>query len=205
MPSPPFLDFNEALAAGEIVSVPLEKSYRLVNHGPTVLVSARHDGVENVMAAAWACGLDFSPPKVTVVIDKIAATRALITASGYFALQVPNVAQLQLTYDLGTTSLADDADKLAHAGAQLFDAPGHDVPLVQGCSAWLVCRRIPEAHIEDAYDLFVGEVVGAWANPQVFEEGHWHFDRAQPALRSLHYIAGGQFYAIGEALTAQVK
>lgn len=35
--------------------VPLDKAYRLINHGPTVLVSARHDGVENVMAAAWAC------------------------------------------------------------------------------------------------------------------------------------------------------
>ncbi|WP_158156817.1 flavin reductase family protein [Pseudomonas sp.] len=205
MPSPHCSAFDDALAAGHIVPVPLEKAYRLVNHGPTVLVSARHDGVDNVMAAAWACGLDFSPPKVTVVLDKIAATRALVIASGYFALQVPNVAQLQLTYDLGTTSLAEDAEKLAHAGAQLFDAPGHDVPLVQGCSAWLVCRRVPEAHIEEAYDLFVGEVVGAWANPQVFEDGHWRFDRAQPSLRSLHYIAGGQFYAIGESLTAEVK
>ena len=34
--------------------VPLDKSYRLLNHGPTVLVSARHAGVADVMAAAWA-------------------------------------------------------------------------------------------------------------------------------------------------------
>jgi hypothetical protein len=31
------------------------------------------------------------------------------------------------------------------------------------------------------------------------------FDTAEPALRSLHYIAGGQFYAIGESLMAKVK
>lgn len=31
---------------------PLDKSYRLVNHGLTVLVSAQHGGIVNVMAAA---------------------------------------------------------------------------------------------------------------------------------------------------------
>lgn len=34
------------------------------------LVSARHAGESNVMAAARACALDYSPPKLTVVIDK---------------------------------------------------------------------------------------------------------------------------------------
>ena len=45
-----------------ISPVALEKAYRLLNHGPTVLVSAGHDGVDNVMAAAWACALVFAPP-----------------------------------------------------------------------------------------------------------------------------------------------
>ena len=33
-------------------AVPLAKAYRLLNHGPTVLVSAAHAGDCNVMAAA---------------------------------------------------------------------------------------------------------------------------------------------------------
>lgn len=188
-----------------IVAVPLEKAYRLINHGPTVLVSARHAGVDNVMAASWACGLDFQPAKVTLVVDKIAATRKLIIDSGFFALQVPTVAQLQLTYDLGNTSLSKDPNKLGNAGAELFDMPEHGVPLVQGCAAWLICRRIPEPHIENTYDLFVGEVVGAWADSRVFDNGHWHFEQAEPDRRSLHYIAGGQFYATGQALNARTE
>ena len=66
--------------------VPLDKAYRLLNHGPTVLVSASHAGEDNAMAAAWACALDFAPPKVTVVLDKATRTRQLIEASGHFAL-----------------------------------------------------------------------------------------------------------------------
>ncbi|EOL8986890.1 flavin reductase family protein [Cronobacter dublinensis] len=179
--------------------VPLEKAYRLINHGPTVLVSARHDGVENVMAAAWACGLDFAPPKVTVVIDKIARTRELLERSGTFVLQVPTVAQREMTYQLGTLSLHNEPEKLRLAGAELIEMPGVDAPLVAGCSAWLACKLIPEPHNQQQYDLFIGEVTAAWADTRVFSDGRWHFEDAPAQMRSLHHVAGGHFYAIGDA------
>ncbi|ELY4519261.1 flavin reductase family protein [Cronobacter muytjensii] len=179
--------------------VPLEKAYRLINHGPTVLVSARHDGVENIMAAAWACGLDFAPPKVTVVIDKIARTRELLERSGTFVLQVPTVAQREMTYQLGTLSLHNEPEKLRLAGAELLEMEGVDAPLVAGCSAWLACKLIPEPHNQQQYDLFIGEVTAAWADTRVFREGRWRFEDAPAELRSLHHVAGGHFYAIGEA------
>src|SRR5690606_10321340 len=55
-----------------------DKAYRLLNHGPTVLVSAAHGGRRNIMAAAWAMPLDFKPGKVAVVIDKSTYTRTLL-------------------------------------------------------------------------------------------------------------------------------
>ena len=115
-----------------IAQVPLPKSHRLINHGPTVLVSARHGGVENVMAAAWACALDFAPPKLTVVLDKAAKTRELVEKSGLFAIQVPTVAQLGLTGAVGTHSLASEPNKLAVCGVQLFEMDGFDLPFVTG-------------------------------------------------------------------------
>jgi flavin reductase (DIM6/NTAB) family NADH-FMN oxidoreductase RutF len=186
-----------------IKPVELAKAYRLLNHGPTVLVSASHGGVENVMSAAWSCALDFAPPKVTVVLDKATATRPLVEQSGYFVLQVPNMAQLQLTYDVGHTSAVDTPDKLAKAGVQLFKVEGYDVPLVVGSSAWLICKVLPEPRNEQVYDLFIGEVVAAYADDRVFQNGHWTFENADPKWRSLHYIAGGNFYAIGEAVVAK--
>ena len=185
-----------------IAPVPLEKAYRLINHGPTVLVSASHDGTDNVMAAAWCCALDFAPPKLTVVIDKATKTRELVERGGSFVIQVPTVAQLQLTHDVGTKSLLQEADKLERAGVELFRMDGYDLPFVAGCSAWLACRLIPEPHNQKTYDLFIGEVTGAWSDTRVFSDGHWHFEDASPGLGSLHYIAGGHFYAIGAALEA---
>jgi flavin reductase (DIM6/NTAB) family NADH-FMN oxidoreductase RutF len=186
-----------------VAPVELKKAYRLLNHGPTVLVSARHDGVDDVMAAAWACALDFAPPKVTVVLDKSSRTRQLIEASGEFVLQVPTVAQLQLTHDVGSSSLSDVPDKLARAGVALFGMDGYALPFVSGCSAWLACKLVPEAHNQQAYDLFIGEVTGAWADTRVFRDGHWHFETADPAWRSVHHVAGGHFYAIGSPMSAR--
>jgi flavin reductase (DIM6/NTAB) family NADH-FMN oxidoreductase RutF len=56
-------------------AVELSKAYRLLNHGPTVLVSAQYENEQNVMAAAWACALELVPAKVTVVLDKSTKTR----------------------------------------------------------------------------------------------------------------------------------
>ncbi|WP_225774523.1 flavin reductase family protein [Pseudomonas sp. Marseille-Q5115] len=186
-----------------IAPVPLEKAYRLLNHGPTVLVSARHDGVDDVMAAAWACALDFDPPKLTVVLDKSTRTRSLVEQAGRFVIQVPTAAQAQLTHDVGNRSLNDDSAKLDRCGVALQAFEGHDQPFVNGCCAWLACTLIPEPHNQATYDLFIAQVTGAWADSRVFRDGHWKFEEADPALRSLHYVAGGQFYAIGASIVAR--
>jgi flavin reductase (DIM6/NTAB) family NADH-FMN oxidoreductase RutF len=136
--------------------VALDKSYRLMNHGPTVLVSAQHAGVTNVMA--------------------------------------------RLTYAVGSDSARDVPDKLARHRVRTFAAPGSELPLVEGCVGWLACRLMPEPHNQNQYDLFIGEVIGAWADNRVFRKGHWHFDDAPDALRTIHHVAGGQFLVTGEVV-----
>jgi len=188
-----------------IAPVALEKAFRLINHGPTVLVSSRVGKIDNVMAAAWACAMDFSPPKLTVVIDKATKTREMIEKSGYFGIQVPTVAQIQLSNQVGTLSLNDDAEKLKKAEVELFQFDGFDLPFVAGCSAWMACKVIPEPHNQETYDLFIGEVFGAWADDRVFKDGRWHFENADPSLRSIHHVAGGHYYAIGESFPPKKK
>jgi len=179
--------------------VALDQAYRLLNHGPVVLVSSAHEGRCNVMAAAWSCPLDFSPPKVTVVIDKATLTRELVEASGWLVLNVPSRASAALTLGVGSDSGKTVHDKLARHHVEIFAVPQSPVPLVRGCVAWLACRILPEPHNQRTYDLFIAEVVAAWADPRVFSQGRWHFEDAPDDLRTLHYVAGGQFYVTGTA------
>ncbi len=190
-------------------SVALNKAYRLLNHGPTVLVSAAHDGQRNIMAAAWSMPLDFDPPKVAVVLDKATWTRSLIEQSGTFVLQVPTVAQADIVETLGSISGKEITDK--QTGKDKFSAYGLtaitgstvDAPLLDGCVAWLECKLLPEPHNQQSYDLFLGEVVAASADSRVFSDGHWHFE-GHDTLRTLHHVAGGHFLVIGDTVDAVV-
>jgi flavin reductase (DIM6/NTAB) family NADH-FMN oxidoreductase RutF len=105
-----------------------------------------------------------------------------------------------LTYGVGSDSSKDVPDKLVRHGVKTFSVPGIDVPLVEGCVGWLACRMVPEPHNQQTYDLFIGEVIGAWADKRVFSDGHWHFEEAPDALRTIHHVAGGQFLVIGETV-----
>lgn len=177
-------------------AVPLAKSYLLLNHGPVTLVSSAANGRSNVMAAAWAMPLDFDPPKVLLVVDSQTLTRELIEASGEFALNIPCRRIADKVLAAGSTS-GRDGDKFARSGLDTFAASRIAAPLVRDCVAWLECRLIPEATNQQRYDLFVAEVVAAWADPTVFSGGRWHFPDAD--RRTIHYQAGGAFFATGDS------
>lgn len=180
--------------------VAIEQYYRLINHGPTVMVSAKYQDIENVMSASWVCALDFAPQaKLTLVLDKSTFTRSLIEQSGYFAIQIPFASQAKTVIAMGQ-SYKDHPRKLADNGVEIFYQDHFDIPLVKGCSAYILCKLIPEPHNQAAHDLFIGEVLAAYADDRVFRQGHWDFDHVSDAFKNLHYIAGGQFYLTGKGL-----
>lgn len=176
--------------------VELSKAYLLLNHGPVTLVTSAHGGRRNVMAASWAMPLDFQPPKVAVVVDGRTLTRDLVEASGEFVLNIPSRALAATVLGAGSQS-GREVDKFAALDIATAAAGQVAAPLVEGCLAWLECRVIPEAHNQQRYDLFIAEVVAAWADPAVFAKGRWRFEDC--GERTIHYLAGGSFFATGEA------
>jgi flavin reductase (DIM6/NTAB) family NADH-FMN oxidoreductase RutF len=182
--------------------VDLAHANRLINHGPTVLVSSEHAGQRNVMAAAWSMPVEFTPPRVAVVIDKSTYTRELVLASGRFALNLPCRAQADLAYTVGSISGRDD-DKFARFRIDVFNGAVLPLPLIEGCVGWLECRHIPEPHSEDAYDTFFGEVVAAQADSRVFANGRWALNDGNAALHTLHHLGGGHFGVVGDVVQGQ--
>jgi flavin reductase (DIM6/NTAB) family NADH-FMN oxidoreductase RutF len=183
--------------------VELAKSYRLINHGPTVLVSSAHQGKANVMAAAWNMGLDFAPAKVCVVIDKKTLTRQFVEGSGEFVLNVPARQIARETLQVGSRS-GREIDKFEHFNVGAFAADKVAAPLIAGCVAWLECKLIAEPHNQNTYDLFIGEVVAAHADSRVFQNGHWTYsDATDEQLQTLHYIAGNHFLTVSTPFSVE--
>ena len=173
--------------------VALAHASRLINHGPTVLVTSAAGARRNVMAAAWSMPVEFTPPRIAVVIDKHTFTRELVIASGAFGICLPGTALVDLTWAVGGES-GRDVDKFARHGIVARAGPVLGVPLIEArCAAWLECRLLREPHAEDAYDTCFAEVVAAAADPRVFADGHWSFRDDNVGLQTIHHLGGGNF------------
>jgi flavin reductase (DIM6/NTAB) family NADH-FMN oxidoreductase RutF len=177
------------------IAVDLDRCTQLLGHGPVTLVTSAHAGRANVMAASWAMPLDFKPPKVIVIIDANTLTRQLVDASGEFGLQIPTRAIAAQTLAAGSHS-GLDGDKFAQFGIETFAAQKIGAPMVAGCAGWLECRVIADA--SSRFDIILGEVVAAYSDAAIYSGNRWHFGD-DPQDRTLHYVAGGQFFATGES------
>jgi len=182
--------------------VELQHASRLVNHGPTVLIATEHQGRRNLMAAAWSMPVEFTPPRIAVVVDKNTWTRELLQASGRFAIGLPGAALADLTFAVGNES-GREVDKFARHGLHSVPGPVLGLPLVAGCVAWLELRHIPEPHAEQAYDTVFGEVVSAQADARVFAQGRWSFRDDNTELHTLHHLGGGVFAVPSRIVRAQ--
>lgn len=156
------------------------------------------------MAAAWSMPVEFTPPRIAVVIDKKTRTRELVAASGGFALCLPGTALVDLTHAVGSLS-GRDLDKFARFGIAARPGPVLGLPVIEsGCAAWLECRLIPEPHAQDAYDTCFGEVVAAAADERIFAGGHWDFRPDNAGLQTIHHLGGGNFVQPGGTLRARM-
>ena len=182
------------------VSVPLRRAYKLINHGPTTLITSASGGRRNVMTAAWVMAVDFDPAKILAVIAAETFTRRLIEASGEFVVNVPTLKMIDAVYAAGQVS-GEDEDKFAALALATFPASIVGAPLLAGCAAWLECKVIPEPHMQERYDLFVGDVVAAWADDASFVDGVWRFPRDED--RTLHHLSSGTFVASGDIVKAK--
>jgi len=214
---PPGRIFTLALSAGDTLgcgerrsrgnsippmrqSLPLAYAYRLLNHGPTTLITSSANGKTNVMAAAWVMPTDFDPPRLAAVIEKKTHTRELVQLSREMVVQVPVQAQLAQVYGAGKMS-GKDIDKIAQLGFRTHPASKVGAPLLEGCAAWLECKLGPEQPLAESSDLLVAEIVAAWADDSIFKNGRWTFE--SQAQRTLHHVAGGVFFVTGEQVAAK--
>lgn len=183
--------------------VALAHASRLVNHGPTVLVTSAHGGRRNLMAAAWSMPVEFTPPRIAIVIDKRTFTRELIQASGHFGVCIPGAALADLTYAVGSVS-GREIDKFERFGIAARAGAVTGVPLLeQGCAAWMECRLIPEPHTEQAYDTCFAEVLSAAADARIFENGRWSVREDNAELHTLHHLGAGLFGRVGAVVQAR--
>ncbi|WP_433635786.1 flavin reductase family protein [Kluyvera georgiana] len=180
--------------------VELHHASRLLNHGPTILITSYDDETKrrNVMAAAWSMPVEFEPPRIAIVVDKNAWSREIIERNGTFGIVVPGVAAANWTYAVGSISGREE-DKFNAYGIPVINGPVLGLPVVEEkCLAWMECRLLPATAAASHYDTLFGEVVSAAADERAFVTGRWQFD--DDKRNTLHHLGAGTFVASGKQI-----
>ena len=169
---------------------------RLLHPRHVVLVTCcDREGRANVVTLAWSMPTSFTPPMVAISLAPSRFSHGLIEDTGEFVVNVPTVELLEKVYVAGTRS-GRDVDKFKEAG--LTPKPARKVrpPIVDECIAHLECKVVNRLTTGD-HTIFVGEVVAAYAEEEVFKEKVLNPRVAKPLM---HYGANWFTTVVDEVL-----
>ena len=178
--------------------IPLTGCLRLLEQGSVVLLTAQYRGQPNVMAAAWVTPVSFRPPMVAVAISPTDHTHYLIGKSQEFVVNVPARPLADPVMICGSAS-GRDVDKFARAKLTAEAGRRVTVPWVSECLAHMECGLVEAYEVGD-HTLFVGEVIGAWAEEDAFDE-FWKLENEE--LSPLQHLGGRHFAILRSRFTVK--
>ena len=165
---------------------PLSKVYALVEAGPVVLLTTAHKGRQNAMTMSWLMPLEFEPPLVALVVGAGNHSFAALRKTRECVIAIPPAALAKTVVKAGNLS-GRDGEKFAATGLTPLPAAEVKAPLIAQCFANLECR-VRDTREVNRYNLFVVEVVRAWADP------------AWKSAKTLHHRGYGEFAVDGDIL-----
>ncbi len=173
--------------------VSLKQFHRIINHGSVMLVTSQIEGgVPNIMAVAWTMPINLVPPLVGISIARSHYSHQLISERGEFVLNVPSSSIVSKVMVCGKIS-GREANKFEKAELTPVSSEKILPPRIQECIGHLECRVEQRVEVGD-HVLFIGQVLKAWAEENLFD-GVWQVDRE--GGEGLHHL-GGEWFAISK-------
>jgi flavin reductase (DIM6/NTAB) family NADH-FMN oxidoreductase RutF len=169
--------------------VAISKSYRLINYGPTVLITSGDDKSYNVATIAWTTPISHDPVLVGISVYEGHFTSHLIKRSKEFVINVPPFSLLKKVIDCGSIH-GGKVDKFKKFKLTPIKAKKVKSPLVEECFCHLECKVIKTVKIGD-HSFFVGKVVYASADKNVFTKKSGIIDLNR--VKSIHHLGGNNF------------
>lgn len=158
---------------------------------PVVLVGTMAGGRPNIMTVGWASRVNASPPMIAVGINRNHATHAGIMETGTFSVNVPRTGMVEKTDYCGIVS-GKNTDK-----SGIFDLFSGDLsgaPMIRDCPLAMECRLVQTVALP-TNSLFIGEIVGAYADRDCLTDGKPDMARIDPLLLTM---PDNRYWSLGE-------
>lgn len=146
---------------------------------PTVLVTAMVAGKPNVLTVAHVGIMNHGHPSyISVSLGKVHYTNQGIMAQKTFGISFPTEEMVVATDYVGMVSgkKTDKSSVFTYFYGDLKTAP-----LIGECPVCLECRLYQQVDFP-THDLFIGEIVAAWADEAVLTEGVVDMAKVRPLL-----------------------
>ncbi|MGQ4891015.1 MAG: flavin reductase family protein [Candidatus Njordarchaeia archaeon] len=161
----------------------IEKFYYLTFPKITTIITSGTYENGNAMAASWTTPVSFDPPLIAVAISPKRYTYELIRKFGEYGVNILSFEKLDIVEKTGYYS-GRDFNKFDHFGIRKMRAKKIESPLIADAICVMECVVKKTINIGD-HDLFVGEVVETWVNPEyVDDKGRIKIDKISPIF---HY------------------
>lgn len=180
--------------------ISLDKTTRLINHGPVVLVSSVLNGRVDVTPVAWHMPIDKEPPVIVLEISETHLIYECIMESGDFAVNIPPVSFVQKVVQCGSVS-GRKTDKVKDFALELSPSKKIKSPSLKESLAVLECVLVKDEHLLTKYNMVVGSVQYAEAEESAFSD-HWTF--VSKDLRTLHHL-GDKIFCVPDGTIIDLR
>jgi flavin reductase (DIM6/NTAB) family NADH-FMN oxidoreductase RutF len=148
---------------------------------PVVLMGTRVGGKDNFMAVGWCARVNGNPPMIACGIANNHYTPEGVAENKTFSINIPSAALLEKTDYCGIASGANtDKSKVF----DVFYGNLKTAPMIRECPVTLECRLVQDVPLP-THHLFIGEIVGAYADVHVIRDGKPDFLGINPLFLTM--------------------
>jgi len=183
----------------EYADMPINEAYRLIGHGPVVLVSTCSSGGKyDIAPISWNCPVDNDPPLIILAVDRDHTTFKNIKESKECILIIPHKTQVEIVKNTGACS-GREIDKLKKFNIQCFNGRSAEAKIIKDCIGYMECRlkEIVKADIE--HGLIIVECIYAAARKDVYRNKRLLTESAEG--KTLHHLGNNIFTSPSDEIT----
>lgn len=147
-----------------------------------IVTTCDGDGRANAITLAWSMPTSFKPPMVAISVGLQRYSHQLIESVGEFVVNVPSLDLAKQAFIIGSRS-GRDVDKFKLMRLTLEKARKVKPPIIKEALAHLECKVVGKLRSGD-HTIFVGDVLEAYVEAEVFKDGLFNPKAAKPLL---HY------------------
>ena len=168
---------TEIMIEGKVSLGPYEVAYPM----PVSVLGTVVEGRPSFMALAWVARVNAKPPMMAAAVGRNHVSHGAIKEAGCFSINFTSQDQRVETDYVGIST----ARKTSKSGVfQIFHGKLAGAPMIRSAPVSMECKLVHELDLP-SNTLFVGEVVSAWADESVVEDGKVDLARSRPLVLSM--------------------